>query len=174
MKNRFGMARSRYRGESGFYARNWPRWREAKLEPVLAMLSGDAPIELTRSPEYASCIVEAIELDRPVEVHANRTNDGAIENLPHDGCVEVATRIDGDGLHPTAFGALPEQLAALNRVHMSVHELVVQALLERDREKARLALLLDPLTAAVCSLEEISRMFDEMWAAERPYLSAFE
>ena len=57
---------------------------------------------------------------------------------------------------------------------MSVHELVVQALLERDREKARLALMLDPLTAAVCSLEEISRLFDEMWAAERPYLTAFE
>ena len=57
---------------------------------------------------------------------------------------------------------------------MSVHELVVQALLERDREKARLALMLDPLTAAVCSLEEIGRLFDEMWAAERPYLAAFE
>jgi alpha-galactosidase len=50
----------------------------------------------------------------------------------------------------------------------------VQALLERDREKARLALMLDPLSAAVCSLEEISRMFDEMWEAERPHLSAFE
>ena len=32
----------------------------------------------------------------------------------------------------------------------------------------------DPLTAAVCSLDEISRLFDEMWAAERPYLKAFE
>ena len=32
----------------------------------------------------------------------------------------------------------------------------------------------DPLTAAVCSLAEISRMFDEMWAAERAYLAAFE
>ena len=57
---------------------------------------------------------------------------------------------------------------------MSVHELVVEALVERDRDKARLALMLDPLTAAVCSLEEISRLFDEMWAAEQPYLTAFE
>jgi alpha-galactosidase len=166
--------RAGYRGESGFYARNWPRWREAKLGPVLAMLSGDAPVELTRSLEYASYIVEAIELDRPVEIHPNLTNHGAIENLPDDGCVEVATRVDRDRFHPCRFGALPEQLAALNRVHMSVHELVVQALFERDREKARLALMLDPLTAAVCSLEEISRMFDEMWSAERPYLAAFE
>jgi alpha-galactosidase len=166
--------RGGYLGESGFYAHNWPYWREAKLQPVLAMLSGDVPIELWRSHEYASYIVEAIELDRPLEIHGNVSNDGAIENLPAGGCVEVATRVDKGGLQPCKYGALPEQLAALNRAHMAVHELVVQALLERDREKARLALMLDPLTAAVCSLEEISRLFDEMWAAERPYLTAFE
>ncbi len=50
---------------------------------------------------------------------------------------------------------------------MAVHELVTQALIERDREKARYALMLDPLTSSVCSLEEIDKMFDEMWAAQR-------
>jgi alpha-galactosidase len=68
---------------------------------------------------------------------------------------------------------LPEQLAALNRPHMAVHELVVQALMERDRRKAKYALMLDPLTAAVCSLEEIDRLFEEMWEAERGSLQAF-
>jgi alpha-galactosidase/6-phospho-beta-glucosidase family protein len=37
----------------------------------------------------------------------------------------------------------------------------------------RRALMLDPLTAAVCSLEEINRLFDEMWAAQRAHLNAF-
>jgi alpha-galactosidase len=165
--------RAGYRGESGFYARNWPTWRDAKIAPVRAMLSGEAPVRLSRTHEYASYIVEAIELDRPVEIFGNVTNQGWIDNLP-DGNVEVACRVDRNGLQPLPFGPLPEQLAALNRAHMAVHELVVEALLERDREKARLALMLDPLTAAVCSLEEISRLFDEMWAAERPYLPAFE
>ena len=72
------------------------------------------------------------------------------------------------------FGPLPEQLAALNRSHMAVHELVVQALLERDRRKAMYALMLDPLTAAVCSLDETEKMFDEMWEAERASLAPFE
>ena len=54
------------------------------------------------------------------------------------------------------FGPLPEQLAALNRSHMAVHELVVEALIERDRGKAKYALMLDPLTAAVCSAAEIA------------------
>jgi len=34
--------------------------------------------------------------------------------------------------------------------------------------------MLDPLTAAVCSPEEIENMFDEVWDAERESLSAFE
>jgi alpha-galactosidase len=56
---------------------------------------------------------------------------------------------------------------------MAVHSLMVQALLRRDRQAARHALLLDPLTAAVCSPAEIESMFDEMWEAEAPYLEAF-
>ena len=167
-------ARSGYRGESGFYARNWPRWRQENADQARALLAGTKPIELFRGHEYASYIVEAIELDRPAEIHGNVTNEGSITNLPASGNVEVACRIDAGGIQPQPFGPLPEQLAALNRAHMAVHELVVQALIDRDREKARLALMLDPLTAAVCSLEEISRLFDEMWAAEQPYLTAFE
>jgi alpha-galactosidase len=50
---------------------------------------------------------------------------------------------------------------------------VVEALLERNKQKAKYALMLDPLTSAVCSLEEIDRMFEEMWSAERESLGAF-
>jgi alpha-galactosidase len=57
---------------------------------------------------------------------------------------------------------------------MAVHELVVDALLERDRQKAKYALMIDPLTAAVCSLDEIDRLFEEMWSAERDFLQPFE
>jgi alpha-galactosidase len=166
-------SRPAYLGESGFYAHNWPSWRQMSAAVVRGLVDGSIPLEVTRSHEYASYIVEAVELDQPVEIHGNVLNEGWIENLPN-GNVEVACRVDGSGIHPCKFGPLPEQLAALNRAHMSVHELVVQALLERDREKARLALMLDPLTAAVCSLEEISRMFDEMWEAEKLHLTAFD
>ena len=106
-------------------------------------------------------------------IYGNVENTGLIENLP-GGCVEVLCLVDKNGVQPTHFGSLPEQLAALNRAHMAIHELVVQALVERDRQSALYALMLDPLTAAVCSLEEIRHMFDEMWEAQRPFLSSFE
>lgn len=166
-------ARWGYLGESGFYADNWPRWRRENDERIVSMLRGETEIPLQRSHEYAADIVEALEYGRATSIHGNVVNDGAIENLPN-GCVEVECRVDRSGLHPVRFGSLPEQLAALNRAHMAVHELVVEALLERDRRKAQYALALDPLTSAVCSLEEIERLFKEMWEAERASLGAFE
>jgi alpha-galactosidase len=45
---------------------------------------------------------------------------------------------------------------------------------ERSRQAALHALLLDPLTAAVCSPDEIEAMFAAMWEAEKEDLTAFE
>ena len=166
-------ARPGYLGESGFYANNWPRWRRENDESIEAMLRGDRPVPLQRSLEYGADIIEAIECGRTTSIWGNVLNQAAIDNLPH-GCVEVECKVDRSGIEALHFGMLPEQLAALNRAHMAVHELVVESLFERSRQKAKYALMLDPLTAAVCSPDEIDRVFDEMWAAERESLPAFD
>lgn len=165
--------RAGYLGESGFYANNWPRWRRENDESIEAMLHGEKPVPLQRSHEYGADIIEAIECGRKASIHGNVLNNGAIDNLPQ-GCVEVECLVDRSGVKTQHFGPLPEQLASLNRAHMAVHELVVDALMARDKQKAKYALMLDPLTAAVCSPEEIARLFDEMWEAERESLSAFD
>ena len=166
-------ARPGYLGGSGFYADNWPRWRQENDQRISEMLDGARDVPLTRSHEYASTILEALALDRPAVIHGNVRNIGLIDNLP-DGCVEVACLVDRNGVQPCHFGPLPEQLAALNRAHMAVHTLMVDALLHRDKQAARYALMIDPLTAAVCAPAEIGNMFDEMWEAERAYLQPFE
>ncbi len=166
--------RDGYLGESGFYAHNWPRWQEEYRDLAGAWASGAAALPAERSHEYAADIVESAILGRPAVVHGNVENLGLIDNLPRGGCVEVACVVDRGGVQGVHFGSLPEQLAALNRAHMAVHDLMVDALLNRDLQAARYALMLDPLTAAVCSLEEIERMFDEMLEAQRPYLLPFE
>ncbi len=53
---------------------------------------------------------------------------------------------------------------------MAFFELAVSAVLEQNRDMAMHALMVDPLTAAACSLEEIKAMFDEMYEAERDYI----
>lgn len=162
-----------YRGESGFYAHNWLRWRAEGDQSIREMLAGEREIPWERSDEYGADIVEAVTLNRPKVIYGNVRNTGLIDNLP-DGCVEVACLVDRHGVQPCHFRALPEQLAALNRSHMSIHTLIVEALLNRNREAARYALQLDPLSAAVCSPAELSGLFDEMWEAQKHYLPHFE
>ena len=165
--------RDGYRGQSGFYADNWPSWRAGGDQSIHDVLEGRSALDLHRSTEYASLIVEAVECDRPQTFHGNVLNRGLIDNLPPEGCVEVPVLADSLGLHPVKFGPLPPQMAALDRAHAAPHELMAAAVLERDRKAALHALMLDPLTAAVCSLGEIRTMFDEMWQAEREDLEYF-
>ncbi len=172
-------ARSGYRGESGFYANNWPTWRAEADEILRQGLSGGEPIEIERGAEYASYIMDAIENDEPCEVYVNVPNrhtgssDRLVDNLPLGATVEVRATIDGDGIHPQPFGSLPTHLANLDHVHTSFHDLVADSIINQDREAAVHALMIDPLTSAVCSLAEIRAMFDEMVEAEKEYLPAY-
>ena len=159
-----------YQGETGFYANNWPSWREGNGAYIRSLLEHSQPLPFNRSHEYGASIIEAIVMHRPTVIYGNVRNTGLIDNLLPGGCVEVACLVDNNGVQPCHFGPLPEQLAALNRSHMAIHTLMCESLLKRNKEAARYALLLDPLSAAVCSPAEISDLFDEMWEAEKVYL----
>jgi alpha-galactosidase len=168
-----------YDGGSRFYASNWPRWRAAADTERLAMLRGDVSMDWPRSWEYASWIIEAREKDSAFRIHGNvlnRQGDGGalITNLPADGCVEVACLVDRNGIQPTRYGALPPQMAAVCASNMGTIDLGARAAVDRSIEAAIHALLLDPLTAAMCSPAEIKRLALEMFAAEKQYLPGFK
>jgi len=165
--------RSGYLGESGFYANNWPKWRAEADQEIRDYLSGKKEFELQRGPEFASYIMEAMETGVPTVIYGNVLNTGLIDNLPQDGVVEVACLVDKKGVQPAHFGPLPTHLAALDAQHIAFHDLVATTVLEQDREAAVHALMVDPLTAAVCSLAEARQMFDEMAAVQRDYLPEF-
>ena len=168
-----------YEGGEGFYARNWPKGRGKADKDRLAMAAGKKPIDWPRSWEYASWIIEAIEKNTPFYIHGNvpnRTSDGTllVNNLPPDGVVEVKCRVDGKGIQPMPFGTLPPHMAAICSSHMFVYELAAQAIIDRSKETAILALTLDPLTAAVCSPAEIRKMTLELFEAEKKYLPGYK
>jgi alpha-galactosidase len=168
-----------YHGESGFYANEWPKWR-ANAEPIRReMLAGKRPAVWPRSWEYASWIVEAREKDVPFRIHGNVMNMPAlgggplIENLMHDGCVEVACMVDRNGINPCIYGYLPPQMAALCDADMRMFDLGADAAIHRSKELAVQALTLDPLTAAVCSLREIREMTHKLFEAEKRFLKGY-
>ena len=160
-----------WNGGSGFikslYAR--PDWRET----MEGLADGRTPISLERSHEYGAAIVHALAGGSPVTIHGNVTNGEAIANLPADACVEVPCTVDASGVHPRRIGHLPDHLAAINSTQVNVQRLAVRAALEADPEKVFQAMALDPLTAAVLTLDEIRAMTRELLAAHEPWLPAF-
>ena len=87
--------------------------------------------------------------------------------------VDVTFLVDANGIQPTVIGDLPPQLAALNRTNINVQSLAVEACLTGDIEAVYHAIMLDPLTAAVCTLPQIRAMVDEMLAAQKQWLPQF-
>ena len=65
-----------------------------------------APIELSRSHEYAAVIIHAMETDTPAYIYGNVLNTNLITNLPASCCVEVPTLVNRAGLQPCYVGAL--------------------------------------------------------------------
>ena len=136
-------------------------------------IAGTEPIELRRSDEYGALIINAEQTGTLLRINGNVPNDNLITNLPAGACVEVPCLVDRGGVHPCVVGALPPQLAALNRSNIAVQELVVKGHLEGDKEAIYQAVALDPLTAAVCSLDEIWKMTDDMFAANERWFPQF-
>jgi alpha-galactosidase len=160
-------------GRTGGYLRHCvSRFAEAQKE-YQALLQGIKDLPKRRTHEYSSYIIEAIETNQPTRINGNVPNQGLIDNLPPDCCVEVPCLVDGNGIQPTAIGALPTQLAALNRSNVNVQELIVEAAVTGNVEAVYHAVMLDPLTAAVCTLPQMRAMVDELLAAQVQWLPQF-
>ena len=127
-----------------------------------------------RSVEYCSHILEAVETDNVFRLNGNVRNDGYITNLPDKCCVEVPVYVDRRGFHPVRIGDLPIQCAALNQSNVTVQQLAAEAALTGDPEYAMQAVAMDPLTSAVCTLDECRRMTAEMMEAEKQWLPIFK
>jgi len=158
-------------GESGAYYQYCAMLAEkfAKLDPLSIESTKLGP----RSAEYCSHIIEAKETGNVFRLNGNIRNDGYITNLPDGCCVEVPVYVDRTGLHPTVIGNLPPACAALNMTNVLVQQLAVEASFSGDPELVMQAIALDPLTAAVLTLDEIRRMTAEMLEAEAGHLPQF-
>ena len=133
----------------------------------------DAPVEIQRSNEYCIGIINAMEGNVPYRFNGNIMNTSLITNLPDGCCVEVPCLADNMGVHPCYVGDLPAGCASLNRLRIAGDELAVKGALEGDRKAVEQAVALDPLTAAVCTLDQIYDMVEELFEALAEYIPQF-
>jgi alpha-galactosidase len=137
---------------------------------IQRQIEGKQPIELKPSVEYGAKIINAVVTGDEIRINGNVNNSGFITNLPRDCCVEVPCLVDKNGINPCYVGALPPQLAALNRTNVNVQSMIVEAALSGSKEAAHQAVMLDPLTSSCLTLDDIRKMVDEMFDAESRWL----
>ena len=127
----------------------------------------------SRTHEYASYIMEAIVTDKPFRINGNVLNNGLIDNLPREACVEVACMVNANGIQPTPQGALPPQLAAMNMTNINVQLLTIEAAATKKREHIYHAAMLDPHTSSELSIDDIIAMCDDLIEAEKAWLPEY-
>ena len=162
-------------GETGGYlrvcteSRNWfetdfPNWMK---EPPLLFA------EEKRSSEHGSYIIESLETGWIYRGHFNVMNNGCITNLPDECVVEVPGYVDTHGINIPRVGDLPLGCAACCQSNITVQKLAVEAGAHADINLLRQAMMMDPLTGAVCDPNAIWQMVDEMLIAEEKWLPQY-
>ena len=143
------------------------RWFKEKEE----YLKGE--ITHTKTREYAAGIMNAIVTDVPFEIGGNVINNGLIENLPREACVEVPCLVNRQGINPTYVGRLPVQCAAMNMTNINVQLLTIEAAVTKKKETIYQAAMLDPHTSAELSIDDIVSMCDDLIEAHGDYLPKY-
>ncbi len=126
-----------------------------------------------RSTEHGSYIIEGLETGRVYRGHFNVMNNGAITNLPDECVVEVPGYVDRNGVSIPKVGDLPLGCAAVCSQSVWVQKLAVEAAVNGDIALLRQAAMMDPLTGAVCTPDEIIQMVDEMLVAGEQWLPQY-
>jgi len=112
------------------------------------------------SSEFGIPIAEAVFFDAPREIGAvNVPNKGYAPDLPEGMVIELPASVDGSGIHPAACDPLPPAVAAMVATQGVIHRLVIDAYVEKSRNKLLQAVLLDP---TVSGYHNAVAMIDEM------------
>ena len=143
---------------------------EKERDSILA----NGEITHERSEEYASYIMEAISTNTLYKIGGNVLNDGLIDNLPKEACVEVPCLVDASGIKPCHVGALPLQLAAMNSSNIYPQLLTIEAAVTKKKEYIYQAAMMEPHTAAELSIDDIVSLCDDLIEAHKGWLPEYK
>lgn len=148
--------------------KNLERFEQTKIK-----VENGETIEGEKSHEYGAPIIHSIVTGKDRVIWGNVANTGLITNLSNDACVEVPCLVNKGGIQPCYVGKLPPQLAAINMTNINVQQLTVEAVLTKNIDYVYQAVMMDPHTSSVLSLEEIWNMTKELIDAHEGLLPEF-
>ncbi len=158
-------------GRYGGYLDQCKKARDEFAKDYEAKLNEEPkPFGADRSEEHGSYIIEGLETGRCYRGHFNVRNDGVIANLPADAIIEAPGYVDRNGVSMPVVGELTLGCAAICNQSISVQRLAVEAAINADLDMLKQAMMLDPLTGAVCNTREVGAMTEKMLVAGKRWL----
>jgi alpha-galactosidase len=120
------------------------------------------------SREYGIPSAESIFFDVPAHFDAlNVLNKGYAPNLLENMVIEIPTEASGRDIQPLKTDPLPLPIASMISTQGAIHQLVIEAYLEKSRNKLLQAVLLDP---TVSSYNNAVAMINEMCERQKEIL----
>lgn len=120
--------------------------------------------------EVAMNFVNAVHNNCDTEMVVNVPNCGAVSFLPDHAVVEINCLVNKTGMHPLRKAYVPEMCWGLIAAVKNYEQLAVEAAVEGDIRKVKLALLAHPL---VRQYELVEALVPRLLEANRDYLPQF-
>lgn len=165
--------------EGKFKRPSYELWSQDQADRIEKAINGEIPLtdrepmlnlSLTdTSRELAVPIICDIEFNlNRKELAANVCNTGfAVSNLPEDAIVEVPIIVNSNGIEPEKVGALPEPIAGLCQLQISIQKLLVEAYEKKSKKILFQALIIDPI---IDNLKRAREMMETMLKVESDHL----
>ena len=143
-----------------------------RLEKSRKLLSGEEKFEITVTGEEGVEQIRALLGLRDLVTNVNIPNVGQIPNLPLGAVVETNATFRSNELRPVMAGNIPNEIYTLISRIVGEQELIVEAGIEKNLDKAFKAFVSDPLVNL--SIEKARKLFDEMIENTKEYLSDYK
>jgi len=135
---------------------------ERRMQRLTCMAEGRKEIKVVPSGEYAMDIISAMTHGRKMELlAANVMNKESVEGVPLEYFVEVPVQVNQQGLSPIKKFRLPRAIVSMLNSHLNKFQLLVDGILEKEKNLIVQAIALDPLTPSPEKAEKIFNLFSE-------------
>jgi len=152
-------------------------WRlkdlENRLEKSKNLVSGKIKFTLKQSGELGVKIIKALLGFRELITNVNFVNRGQAPDLPKGSIVETNALFSRDSVRPLFAGCLPEGVRSLVEPHLANHEIILDAAIHKDKNKAFTAFINDPQLSRI-SLDDAWELFNSMLANTKDYLPGWD
>jgi alpha-galactosidase len=145
---------------------------DGKVDQYKIQFRVDEKKEYKFSGEYGVTIIEAIAFDEDTYIPSlNVNNDGQFKGILDGMCVEGPCLVNGDGITLLPQEELPTSVTAMINVQGMIHRLLIEAYVEKSKNKLLQAVLFDP---TVSNYNNSVAMINEMFEMQKEVLPDME